>query len=222
MSFQIQCPSCARVLNVTETAFGKTVPCPACKQPIQVANPAQQPAYAGVPASTFNAEQQARSGREGAALGAGAAANPSPRSPAGMPPMPSADGAFDFLNGNAGGLGPGAGPQGWAANGHRAAAANPVLGFLDLGFTRFISTSIVKVIWLVWLVVASLAFIGFSLRTLWWEPALMAVATFGVALLAFALYTLTVRMGLEITIVIFRATEYLREISARIDGLKPR
>ena len=36
MAFQMNCPHCAKQLNVTEKAFGKTVPCPGCKQPIEV------------------------------------------------------------------------------------------------------------------------------------------------------------------------------------------
>jgi len=36
MSFKMNCPHCKRVLNVTEKAFGKSVPCPACKQPIAI------------------------------------------------------------------------------------------------------------------------------------------------------------------------------------------
>ena len=36
MSFKIDCPHCKRTLNVTEKAFGKTVPCPFCSQPLAV------------------------------------------------------------------------------------------------------------------------------------------------------------------------------------------
>jgi len=43
MSFKISCPHCKRALNVTEPAFGKTVPCPGCKQPIKVPHPAAVP-----------------------------------------------------------------------------------------------------------------------------------------------------------------------------------
>ena len=46
MSFKINCPHCKRALNVTEPAFGKTVPCPGCKQPIKVPHPAAAPATA--------------------------------------------------------------------------------------------------------------------------------------------------------------------------------
>ena len=50
MSFKINCPHCAKTLNVTEPAFGKTVSCPGCKQAITVPHPAQasrQASHAG-------------------------------------------------------------------------------------------------------------------------------------------------------------------------------
>ena len=36
MSFKMNCPHCAKPLNVTEKAFGKTVPCPNCNGPLIV------------------------------------------------------------------------------------------------------------------------------------------------------------------------------------------
>jgi len=36
MFFKMDCPHCKRSLNVTEKAFGKTVACPGCNQPINV------------------------------------------------------------------------------------------------------------------------------------------------------------------------------------------
>ena len=49
MSFQIHCPHCNRVLNVTEKAFGKVLPCPGCQQPMSVPQPDEMPASASVP-----------------------------------------------------------------------------------------------------------------------------------------------------------------------------
>ena len=39
MPFKLSCPHCRRGLKVTEPAFGKTVPCPGCDQPISVPFP---------------------------------------------------------------------------------------------------------------------------------------------------------------------------------------
>jgi hypothetical protein len=36
MAFQMDCPHCMKRLNVTEKAFGKTVPCPGCNQPLTI------------------------------------------------------------------------------------------------------------------------------------------------------------------------------------------
>lgn len=44
MAFKMDCPHCRKTLNVTEKAFGKTVPCPGCNQPIAV--PQQEPTQA--------------------------------------------------------------------------------------------------------------------------------------------------------------------------------
>jgi hypothetical protein len=41
MPFQMKCPHCQKVLNVTEKALGKVGSCPACKKPIQIPQPAE-------------------------------------------------------------------------------------------------------------------------------------------------------------------------------------
>ena len=48
MSFRITCPHCNRGLNITEPAFGKTLPCPGCQQPIKVPHPTSVPSSAPV------------------------------------------------------------------------------------------------------------------------------------------------------------------------------
>ena len=54
MAVKISCSHCKRVLNVSDKAFGRTVPCPVCKQPITVPNkpaaPAAEPSNAVGPA----------------------------------------------------------------------------------------------------------------------------------------------------------------------------
>ena len=47
MAVKLGCPHCKRVLNVSDKAFGRTVPCPACKQPITVRNKPAAAAAAG-------------------------------------------------------------------------------------------------------------------------------------------------------------------------------
>jgi len=43
MSFNIACPHCKKVLNVTEKAYGKTLPCPGCQRPIVVPDGPEPP-----------------------------------------------------------------------------------------------------------------------------------------------------------------------------------
>ena len=47
MAFKFTCPHCNAALNVTDPAFGKTIPCPGCNQPINVPQPppSRQPSY---------------------------------------------------------------------------------------------------------------------------------------------------------------------------------
>jgi hypothetical protein len=44
MAFQMNCPNCMKRLNVTEKAFGKTVPCPGCNQPLSIPQQPEMPA----------------------------------------------------------------------------------------------------------------------------------------------------------------------------------
>lgn len=83
MSFKINCPHCTRTLKVTELAFGKTLPCPGCKQPIHVPQPA------AMSSSAFPAERG--SPRAGSAQEIQATRAPPVQMPDGMPPMPDCD-----------------------------------------------------------------------------------------------------------------------------------
>ena len=82
MAFKMDCPHCKRTLNVTEKAFGKTVPCPGCNQPIQVPQP-----KVAVPVAVRPPE---RPSAAAGGTGGGRTAEPSPTQlPPGMPPMPA-------------------------------------------------------------------------------------------------------------------------------------
>ena len=94
MPVKMNCPHCIKPLSVTEKAFGKTVPCPSCNQPITVLQPAQPSLQAsgvvGLPSWS------------GAAPNGHATSESARPLPAGMPAMPATtDNAFDFLNGSA-------------------------------------------------------------------------------------------------------------------------
>ena len=83
MSFQMNCPKCNRILSVTEKAFGKTVPCPGCNQPVTVSHPAQPLRHASgvtAPAPWSGAVQNGHATPDSAMP-----------LPPGMPPMPQTD-----------------------------------------------------------------------------------------------------------------------------------
>ena len=106
MSFKMDCPHCKKTLNVTEKAFGKTVPCPGCNQPIKVPHPAQMqrqasplgapPPWSGTAQNSNATPASARplpAGMPPRAGGQPPAPPPktfpeTPTLPAGMPPMP--------------------------------------------------------------------------------------------------------------------------------------
>lgn len=91
MSFKINCPHCTRTLYVTEPAFGKTVPCPGCNQPVRVPYPPQPLRQA----SPLGAQAWS-----GAAHDGETPRDTVPSSPAGMPPVPASDEPIEVLNGS--------------------------------------------------------------------------------------------------------------------------
>jgi Zn-dependent protease with chaperone function len=85
MSVKMECPHCQRPLNVTEKAYGKTAPCPACGQPIMVPFPCQSSAPSVDHRLADSNSAQARA----VAQSPSSHVLPSiPPMPVGMPPMP--------------------------------------------------------------------------------------------------------------------------------------
>ena len=80
MSFQINCPHCNRVLNVTEKAYGRVLPCPGCQQSMTVPQPAATPSP---PSPDRHWSPGVGAAEEGQAVRPATL-----RLPAGMPPMP--------------------------------------------------------------------------------------------------------------------------------------
>lgn len=91
--------------------------------------------------------------------------------------------------------------------------------FLDLDFTRYVTTAIVKWIWRIWLILVGIGLIAGTVSILWQFPVLQAVLALIGLLLMWTLLTLAVRIWLETIAVIFRATEYLRDMNARSERL---
>jgi hypothetical protein len=88
MSFKMGCPHCKRVLHVTETAFGKTVPCPGCGLPVDVPQPAQ--ASTARPAN--NSSPRPDAGRDGHGRPHSSSAPPK------TPPLPQEESRFNSID----------------------------------------------------------------------------------------------------------------------------
>lgn len=89
------------------------------------------------------------------------------------------------------------------------------MNFLDLDFTCFVTTVIVKWIWRIWLILIGAGLVVVIVQILWELPVLKAILAFVAALFVVAFWTLLVRLWLETIAVIFRIAEYLRDMSTR-------
>ena len=156
MSFKISCPHCARALNVTEPAFGKTVSCPGCKQPMKVPHPTAAPAPAPI---------QRAAPRTGGTESRGAEASPPVQLPPSMPSIPDGatpDDPLAFLRSDPGAsASPAQLPPSMPSLPDLAAPGRPsfasafpkgtpsrFLDFFDFGFKRYLTPWIVRHIWL--------------------------------------------------------------------------
>jgi hypothetical protein len=83
MAFKMECPHCKKALNVTEVAFGKTVPCPACNGHISVPQPAQS--------SSETSRVDAPPPWSGSSQNGHSTPDSARQLPAGMPPVPYED-----------------------------------------------------------------------------------------------------------------------------------
>jgi hypothetical protein len=86
MPVKMECPHCNKALRVTEKAFGRTVPCPSCHQPISVSQPTQPPFQRGHVAAPESS---------GAAENGQATSDSATALPHGMPPIPENNGRSD-------------------------------------------------------------------------------------------------------------------------------
>lgn len=84
---------------------------------------------------------------------------------------------------------------------------------LDLGFTRFVTTVIVRWLWILFLIFAPLGYlVSVVMATLTGGASAMAGAIVGGGV-SLVLMTLLVRVWLETVAVLFRIAEYLREMN---------
>ena len=92
-----------------------------------------------------------------------------------------------------------------------------ILAFLDLDFSRFVATVIVRWLWRIWLALAAIGLlvIVISALGLLTQNPLAGVGLLVAGPCVVVLYTLFTRMGLETTIILFRIAEHLREMNDR-------
>jgi hypothetical protein len=109
MSFKMYCPNCMSSLNVTEKAFGKVVPCPACKKLVTVPAGEQQPLPQGHLVDGPPARRDAGYGTYATPEAARPLPAAMPPMPGESPPAPSPGNPLGFLEPGAG-SGPAAGP----------------------------------------------------------------------------------------------------------------
>lgn len=84
---------------------------------------------------------------------------------------------------------------------------------LDLNFSRFVTTAIVRWLWILYLILAPLGFFVSVLMALFTLVGIQALVTIVMQALGLVLMTLVVRVWLETVCVIFRIAEYLRDMS---------
>ncbi|MCC7419296.1 MAG: DUF4339 domain-containing protein [Planctomycetaceae bacterium] len=94
----------------------------------------------------------------------------------------------------------------------RADEAAGALWFLDLKFNRFISATLVRGVWMVYLLLVALGVVLGTLGSILRYPIHLAVLGAVGSLLLAGLTTVMFRMLLEAFMVVFRIAEHLREI----------
>jgi hypothetical protein len=156
MSFKISCPHCARTLSVTEPAFGKTVSCPGCNQPLQVPYPPQPSRQAGHVAAPppWSGAAQNGDATPNDPLGflhsdADAAASPADRWPSQVDGFAASGGAPTQLPASMPSL-PDLGAPGRPSFPSAFPKGTPsgFLDFFDFGFKRYLTPWIVRHVWL--------------------------------------------------------------------------
>lgn len=87
-----------------------------------------------------------------------------------------------------------------------------LLDALDVSFSRFVTTVIVRWLWILYLILAPVAFFLSVLGALFNMRGIQVIVMIVAQALGLVLMTLLVRVGLETVCVIFRIAEYLRDM----------
>ena len=98
----------------------------------------------------------------------------------------------------------------------KADEAAGVLWFLDLKFSRFVSATIIRVVWSVYLLLGTLGLALTVVGSIFRYPIFEALLWSVLGILGFAFFTLMFRVCLEALMVIFRMAEHLREMNEKL------
>jgi hypothetical protein len=98
----------------------------------------------------------------------------------------------------------------------KADEAAGVLWFLDLKFNKFVTSTIIRVVWSLYLAFAVLSLIFGFIGGILNYPILEAIMWWGLSLIFYTFMTLMLRMFLEGFMVIFRMAEHLREMNEKL------
>ena len=91
-----------------------------------------------------------------------------------------------------------------------------VLWFLDLKFSRFVSATIIRVVWSLYLLFGTLGLALSVVASVFRYPIFEALLWSVLGILGFAFFTLMFRVCLEALMIIFRMAEHLRQMNDRL------
>ena len=98
----------------------------------------------------------------------------------------------------------------------KADEAAGVLWFLDLKFSRFVSATIIRVVWSLYLLFGTLGLALSVVASVFRYPIFEALLWSVLGILGFAFFTLMFRVCLEALMIIFRMAEHLRQMNDRL------
>lgn len=90
------------------------------------------------------------------------------------------------------------------------------LWFLDLKFTRFVSATIIRIVWSVFLALGTLGVVLAGVGMILSQPILQALLLLVLMVLGFGFLALLFRVWLEAFMVIFRMAEHLRQMNEKL------
>jgi len=102
-----------------------------------------------------------------------------------------------------------------------ASPEQPLDGFFDIGFTRFVTNTWISIIWVIVIIahfIAPLVVLAVTASVVGKDGGSVPLVAFALSLPLVALSLLLSRMSLEVTIVLFRIESNTRATKERLEG----